>query len=132
MSRKETVEVSKDVDLLETIPVSEDVTYELLGHFLAEWVEIERTLSEIASINIDKLSPKFQAVAHMRTSIVVRDLARIGIISPEIAKAIAELRDLRNMTLHGADDYRKSITTEIISKVRFILTELKKIANMAP
>ncbi len=117
MSRKETVENSKDI------------TYELFGHFLSEWVEIERIVSEIAIMNMNKLSPKYQAVAHMGTSIVARDLARIGIIPPEMAKTIAELRDLRNMTLHGADDFRKSITNEIVYKANFILDELKKVIN---
>jgi hypothetical protein len=110
----------------EIVDDNQDITYELLGHFLAEWVEIERTLSEIAILNINGLSPKYQAVAHMNTSIVAKDLVRIGIISPDIAKNIAELRDLRNMTLHGADDFRKTITNEIIQKAKLILDELKK------
>ena len=116
----------------EMIDDNQDVTYELFGHFLAVWVEIEHTLSEIAVLNINELSPKYRAVAHMNTSIVANDLARIGKISSELAKNIAELRDLRNMTLHGADDFRKTITNETVHKAKLFLDELKGINNTSP
>jgi len=106
---------------------NEENSHELLGKFLALWVEIERTQAELINLNLDKLEklPR-SGPAFMKPNYGPIDLAKIGLLSLDTVKIINELRDFRNKLVHGDEDFRKVLGIDTISKARTLVEELKK------
>ena len=113
------------------VEVSESTGYDLLGSFLAEWVEIEKILLDIASKNIDVISAKSRDM--LQRGVIPfemsRELSQANVVPKHISIILDELRQLRNATIHGKKDYRKMITPEIVSRTKLVANDLRKIAK---
>ena len=110
------------------VAVKKNEGFDLLGTFLAKWVQIERSLTEIALNNPDQISTKSKDLLSLKgiSASISSELARAKIISQGTSSSIDELRLIRNKTIHGQDDYRESITKEILVKADLIIQDLSK------
>lgn len=116
-----------------SVNVEESGEHDLLGKFLAEWVEVERTLNQLANANFDKLPEKSRSIIKKSGGAapmnIANDLTEIKIIHQSLRARINELRQLRNNFAHGIVDYKKIITEDIYNETILVLNELRKIAN---
>ncbi len=107
-----------DIEITE----SESTTQELIGKFLATWIQVER--KAWAALN------KFRDKSAFRTkpSInVFSELIELKIVDQPTAQEINALRILRNGVVHGDDDSIKKLSAVHVEKANEILAMLDKI-----
>ncbi len=105
---------------------NQDKTYELLGSFLAIWVELEKTITELVNKNRDKLpklpapawADKIPAWAIQNSTYGVSILTQLNMIDSKTAETIDELRSVRNQLVHGKTDFRKDLSPEIYQRLK--------------
>lgn len=95
----------------------EDDGTQLLGSFMAAWVEFERTLSG--------LTPAPDSNARRRSPLdALRRLQGEGLLPPSDLGQIEEIRRLRNEIVHGLVDHKSAITRDKIMRLREITRKL--------
>lgn len=110
------------------VEIKENEGFDLLGTFLGKWVQIERALTKIALNNPNQISTNSMKLLSLKgtSASISSELARAKIISQSTSSSIDELRLIRNKTIHGQDDYRESISKEILAKADLIIQDLAK------
>lgn len=86
---------------------------ELLGEFLAAWVELERGLRDLAS--------RHSLLGAVPSGMldVMKQLQGAGIIEPREISEINELRKARNEISHGHGGWEHSLNTETLERLRY-------------
>jgi hypothetical protein len=116
---KDKVEVYSEIAKLlyealfeDQIKVLADGQHDLLGEFLAAWVDFERLIRILATAH------------HVGTRPVamnaINDLIRTGVFHPEEKNEIEQIRHIRNEVVHGIADHKKVVTPQIIAKLKKI------------
>jgi hypothetical protein len=103
-------------NLFDTELVSAPVRDQMLvGEFLDAWTQIEVALQGIAHDH------SITGAFGMPPRRVVEFLRGAALLSPEEAKEINSLRQLRNQVVHGNVRYRDALTPEILKRVNALL-----------
>jgi hypothetical protein len=111
-----------------TLSFEPEDQHQLLGEFLASWVEFERIISLLSKVHIDKISslrgkPRPPLMA-------MNELLQVGIFDSSEAKEIDILRRLRNDVVHGVVDYKTAINKKDIRKLQQITEKYQKLLEI--
>jgi hypothetical protein len=103
-------------------PLIEDRTKEdeLLGDFMAAWINFERALQGLAVSVEDKHSIRRSPVD------VLQFLLQTNQVSKADFTEINQLRRIRNEVVHGVADYKQAITKDVINRLRHYTRELER------
>ena len=101
------------------LPVAPEDEHRLLGQFLATWVDFEKLIASLSEKNLYQMAtlngrPRPPIMA-------IRELRRLNIFSEQDSIKIEELRQLRNKVMHGAVDFRSTISRQIVAELRSIV-----------
>jgi hypothetical protein len=98
---------------------------ELLGQFLAAWVELERGLRELAGTHsLLGTVPRGMLDA-------MRELQGTGILESREITELNELRKTRNEISHGHGKWEHSLSPEIVQRVKYYAKRFSKDDNAA-
>lgn len=103
-------------------PLIEDRTREdeLLGDFMAAWINFERALQGLAVSVEDKHSIRRNPVD------VLQFLLQTNQISKADFTEINQMRRIRNEVIHGLSDYKEAITPNVIERLKHYTRELER------
>lgn len=100
---------------------------ELLGTFMTAWIRLEQTAGEVAR----KLSPQPDRVQMQRSPMLaISMLAGMGIIDAPLFEEIDSIRRIRDAVIHGATDFKKSITPGLVQRVEDVIRGLEAAGRM--
>jgi len=102
----------------------ENSSAEMLGNFMASWVELEKSLMTLASLVYESGSKRPLLPLN-----ATRLLHNLRIISRSEMEEIEHLRMIRNKVVHGEDDSKSLLTNDLIKKLRELTVELNKKAQ---
>lgn len=93
--------------------------HQLLGEFIAAWVEFEKLVAALSHNNMDML-----AITKGRPRppiLAVNELIKLKVFSEQDAQTIHYTRKLRNEVVHGVNDFHDAITPKLIKDLRNII-----------
>jgi len=85
---------------------------ELVGEFMMSWSALERGLRETAS------TTSMLGAGPTRIGDVVRSARDLGLLDPKEIAELDKLRQLRNMVVHGAGDWKTELSPAVVRRVR--------------
>ncbi len=86
---------------------------ELVGEFMAAWVDLERGLREMASRHsLLGLTPKGMIDT-------MRLLQRASLLEPRQMREVDDLRRIRNEVVHGAGNWETTLTPQVVERVQY-------------
>lgn len=86
---------------------------ELVGEFLANWVNIEKGLYDLSQTH-SLLGTKRQTALD-----AIRFLAGAGLIEEEEIEELNKLRAIRNSVVHGVDNFGDLLTDKLMERVKY-------------
>jgi hypothetical protein len=92
----------------------------LLGVFLEEWIEIERTLVEA----VEQRHRPSGAWAARAMSAIPRELEKEGRLSRSDVLELDALRKIRSEVIHGVVEHQKALTPELVGRVKLLKTKV--------
>lgn len=104
-------------------------THRLLGHFLGEWVGVERLVDGLAVQNKELLGARSRTSAPL---MALRDLIVAGVIPKRLASDLDELRSLRSDIVHAQIDHRQVLTHTVIRRAQDLKRELAALLARVP
>ena len=103
----------------EEIDVKGPAESELLGEFLMAWADLERLVYALVSKTNVTLATRMHLIQY------VRQLEHKGVLSTDSARAVQELRAVRNSVVHGDAEDRRVVRPEMVERVRSVVHDLE-------
>jgi hypothetical protein len=101
---------------------------ELLGTFMTAWIRLEQTAGDVARrLTAQSDRPQMQRSPMLAISL----LAGMGILDSALFEEIDSIRRIRDAVIHGASDFKKSITPALIQRVEDVTRQLEAAGRMS-
>jgi len=111
------------------VQIRPEQSSDLLGEFLTTWVKLEKILMDAAIEEKLKVSGSYKESAKMLSpSYAIKELVNTGKIQNSTAIEIGKLSQIRNQVIHGKEDFRKVITSDVINQISDIIKEIQNIS----
>lgn len=106
------------------VEVEKTKGHDILGGFLAAWVRLEKAIHALSEKHSEHLStlggrvqPPVMAVRHLRHA---------NVLDNQTYQEIDEIRQIRNKIVHGTEDYKQSLSRELVAHVNTIALKLEE------